>query len=1279
MNTKIRTHLFAGFGAVLALLVVIVSIAAIGASRVDHAAENVVKNHAPSAAISASLMNEINSTVASLRGWILTSDDKHKFKRTRSWATIENLVSQFDRIERRLADSQEKARWLDFKQILAELRTVQQKIESTAHGPLDRPAKELLRRELVPLSESMRETIAQLVEEQHDRAPTTSGMQALKQFDEFHATFSISIFELDDYILFGEPKFVRNFRNSWTRSTKALGSLTDNHDRLALNKSVLRLLREQHSEMTTIANRIITLRNREDWHRSHYLLTTEGVPRAERLLEILGGDGLSRGMVAEQKDQLRVSLENTRSQTVALRRLLWLLLGLGLAGGLIIVLVTTRTIISPILLMTTAMSRLADDDNEIVVPYLEQNNEFGLMAQAIEVFRKRNIRLAEQEWTKSGRSKVEKIMRGAKGEVSVSDEVLDFVCQHVGATIGSIYIAEDQKLRLLATRGLRRRKKLTSAIEMGDGIIGQVASDKKLILITDVPKNYVSIESSLGESAPRAIVAMPLVARGEIVGVLELGTTQNLDDHHLDFLEEISESIGVSLASIVERQRIEKLLEISHSQAEELQTQQEELKAQNEELAEHTRALKSSEESLLEQREELAEINKNLRTKTLLLEDQKASLEGTQEELTRKAVQLELADKYKSEFLANMSHELRTPLNSMLILSELLTNNSEDNLSPDQVESAQAIYSSGRDLLELINDVLDLSKIEAGRMDIFEESLPIADIIEDLRRQFEPLAKRKGLQLIFNVDDDAPATVNTDRRKVIQILKNFLSNAFKFTDKGHVMVSFSKVDTEKISIDVTDTGSGIPPKQHKFIFDAFRQVDGSTSREHGGTGLGLTIARQLAKLVGGDVSVKSLPGKGSTFSFTIPAQRKDARSVDLAPTPHVSFEEEQMPEDDVASITANTSANEKKKLLVVATDDKFAKKLSQTSAEYGYETTIATSDRDAIDTAAALGPNAIVVQEEVDQIGGVVAKLKSERDTGDIPIQILAAATTVAPNEILRQLESASGVPLKRVLIIEDDHGNQLALRRLLDNLNLKTVVTDSAASASTLLAEQRFDSVILDLALSDGTGIQLLEELPDDVRAQLPPIIVHTARQLDAEERSRLAPFTTSFILKGNRANERLVDELRLFLHSVNESSDELPVFLQEIDVTEASIAGRKILVVDDDLRNTFALTKALNALGLKVEIADNGELALKKLHEDPLIELVLMDVMMPVMDGYKAMRKIRSQKRFSGLPIIALTAKAMPGDRQLCIDAGANDYMAKPVKIDHLTALVKRWMLRA
>lgn len=926
--------------------------------------------------------------------------------------------------------------------------------------------------------------------------------------------------------------------------------------------------------------------------------------------------------------------------------------------------------------------------------------------------RRSGLSRQRDEWLQSGEVGLASAMLGEQSVEQLGNNILDFLTRYVGAVAGAVFTDNSEHFQRASVYGIPDEARLPTRFRLREGLLGQAAAEGKPMVIGDVPDGYLAFGSALGMDKPKHLVIMPGSVDGAVNSVIELGFLRPVDERVIALLERASEAVAIAVRSATYRGELQKLLEETQRQSEELQTQSEELRVSNEELEEQSRALKESQARLEQQQVELEQTNAQLEEQAQQLEAQRDGLERANASVQLKARELEQASQYKSDFLANMSHELRTPLNSSLILAKLLADNPGENLTEDQVKYARTIQSSGNDLLNLINDILDLSKIEAGHVEIQPGSVSVERVANNLRQVFQPLATDKKLDFAVEVAPGCARSIETDPQRLEQVLKNLLSNAIKFTEAGQVRLSIGRADDSRVAFSVSDTGIGIAKEQQRAVFEAFHQADGTISRRYGGTGLGLSISRQLVRLLGGAIELQSEPGQGSTFTVTIPesynpanvAPRDQPASAPVisgspAPVPAPSPTKPSLRlEDDRDALTET-----KRVLLVIEDDDSFAAIVRDLSREMGFQAIVAGTAEEALSLAKEYMPSAIVLDVGLpDQSGlAVLDRLKHDVRTRHIPIHVVSAGdhTETAYSlgavgymikpvnreqlvDVLRKLEAKLSQRLHRVLIVEDDPVQREAVADLLGSGDVETVTASTAAECLGLLKDQTFDCMVLDLSLPDASGYSLLETLSQESAYAFPPVIVYTGRELSADDEQRLRRYSKSIIIKGAKSPERLLDEVSLFLHQViSDLPAEQQKMIRKARNRDALLEGRRVLVVEDDVRNVYALTNILQPRGAIVEIARNGREALEALEKaskvpDARIDLVLMDVMMPVMDGLVATREIRRNPTWKKLPIITLTAKAMPDDQQRCIEAGANDYMAKPLDVEKLLSLVRVWM---
>ncbi|WP_433944101.1 response regulator [Paenibacillus sp. SN-8-1] len=946
----------------------------------------------------------------------------------------------------------------------------------------------------------------------------------------------------------------------------------------------------------------------------------------------------------------------------------------------------------------------------------------------------------DQTWVNSNLARITELFQGINSLEQVAQMFINEFTPILGGRYGALYTRSDEhgpnEVHLAAAYAMDEAGRPNKSFKLGEGLVGQVALSKEPLTLTKLPDSYLSIRSGLGEAEPAEVMIYPVLFEDQLLGVIEMANFLHFSDLQKQLLKELSVSLGIILNNIIGRLRVEELLRESQTlaeelqcQSEELQSQQEELRRSNENLEEQTLALKRSEELLQRQQEELEHFNTELVAKTHALQEQVQEVEEKNEEIEKTKIQLEqqasqlaLTSKYKSEFLANMSHELRTPLNSLLILSQLLSENKEENLTTKQKEYAQTIYMSGADLLKMIDEILDLSKVDAGKMEINEESVSISELERFVETNFREVALRKNLQLQTEVQEDVPGNINTDGYRVKQILRNLLSNAFKFTAEGEVSFKVAKAkasqlpyyldhDKEYLALTIKDTGIGIPKDKTDLIFEAFQQADGTTSRKFGGTGLGLSISRGLASLLGGGISLKTKEGEGSEFTLYIP---KDGITPILnSRTPAASSSsvmEQASKEKDSTSISEereasislpddrNSITSQDKVMLIIEDDINFAKILIDMAKTYGFKTLTTSQGDEGLKLARTYLPDAIILDIQLPVMDGwsILGELKSNPDTRHIPVHVISVVEDVKQGmkmgaiaylqkpssregleRAFSHIESYMDKSLKHLLVVEDDEVQRQAIIELVGHDDVIITAVSSGAEAIRELHSKHYDCMVLDLMLTDMTGFTLLDQIRDDENLHDLPIIIYTGKELDSKEETELRKYAESIIIKDVKSPERLLDETTLFLHRVEANlPEEKREILRKLHNKEELFEGKKILLVDDDVRNVFALSSVLEGYQMDVVFAENGREAIELLQQHGDFDLVLMDMMMPEMDGYEAMRRIREIPQFEKLPIIALTAKAMKDDRFKCIEAGASDYMKKPIQTEQLLSLMRVWL---
>ncbi|HET9393097.1 MAG TPA: HAMP domain-containing protein [Candidatus Rubrimentiphilum sp.] len=909
----------------------------------------------------------------------------------------------------------------------------------------------------------------------------------------------------------------------------------------------------------------------------------------------------------------------------------------------------------------------------------------------------------EQDWLKTNVARFTAMLQGQRDSKTVSRMIMSEIAPLVNAYSGAFYINEpigdEQVLRLMASYAVSKKKAAQRTIREGEGLVGQCLLERQRILLTDVPADYMAIGSGMGETKPLSLIILPVLFEGEVRAVIELASTERFNETQLQFFDQLTESVGVILNTIGATMRTEELLKQSQALTNELQSQQMELQQTNDELEERSR--------LLQERNE--EIERRTR-----------EIDEARQELEKKAEQLALTSKYKSQFLANMSHELRTPLNSLLILSKQLADNPEGNMTGKQIEFAQTIRAAGSDLLTLINDILDLSKIESGTTSIDLQDVPFETIQDEVFRTFNQIATDKGLAFTIKRHEDVPAALLTDATRLQQILKNLLSNAFKFTTQGGVTMEISLLQEHRLSsikgpavaFAVSDSGIGIPPDKFNVIFEAFQQADMGTSRKFGGTGLGLAISREIAGLLGGEIGVESTLGEGSTFTFYHPLERAasmsamrsfgsigEAHTPDEFPVraPSRSFE---MPSSlEAISDDRDRIESSDRVLLVIEDDAIFGRILLGLARDRGFKAVVALSGDEGLAFARKYLPDAITLDIGLPDVDGwkLLADLKRDPSTSNIPVHVISGeeqwqraldagaiahlrkpVTEEALTETFDNLLGFADKRTKNLLVIEDDITQLNAMVNLIGSGEVAVTAVRSGDEAMEALNSNKFDCIVVDLGLPDIPGDQLIERIRTQAEHARTPIVVYTGRELTRQEETKLTKLSEAVIVKDAMSPERLLDETRFFLHQVE---SRLPAAKRSSDIPPlgtATLENKKVLIVDDDARNIYALSSALEAHHLQSVSAESGQEGIDHLMRDPAIDIVLMDIMMPEMDGYETIRRIRGNPRFKDLPIIALTAKAMKGDRESSIAAGASEYISKPVDMDQLISLLRVWLNR-
>ena len=1007
---------------------------------------------------------------------------------------------------------------------------------------------------------------------------------------------------------------------------------------------------------------------------------------------------LQRATALDKGELAGAFFEASHAQATSARiRLAISLLCLGLV--VLLSLWLGRDVLGSLSALSAGVQRFGRGEFAQPIP-ITTHDELGAVAEQANhmaaSLQKLNSERDRADWLKTGEAGLAHELRGDLEPREVANRAVRFLARYLDAPAGALYFGEAGRgLSLLGEHALPRAPGQAGArptVAPGEGLVGQAALGDELQVIKDPPADYLRVASGLGESAPRAIVLLPLSRVGAVSGVLELALFAPWTPLQGELLLAVRETLTIALEVARARAALRELLAETQRQAQRLTTQEEELRATNEELQAQQEELRHTNDQVVERAKELEEQRRVLELKNAELHDIRRRLE-------QKAVELTTVSTYKSQFLANMSHELRTPLNSMLLLSNLLAQNEGGHLTEKQVEFCRTINAAGKDLLALINQVLDLAKIESGKQQIRVEDVSLRHVVQHVEHVFGPLAREKGLKFVIEVSPELPEIVATDRQRLDQILNNLIGNAIKFTDRGQVALQVARPGPHQrpqrgdldpartLLFAVSDTGIGIPPEFQQRIFEPFEQVESRSDRRYGGTGLGLPIARELATLLGGELELQTTPGAGSTFLCYLPERRPEtAAAAPPAPAP---------PPPAPAPAPDDRSALEpgERCVLVIEDDPVFAETLGGVIHDQGLKYLVANDGKTGLRMAKEHRPSGIVLDVKLPDIDGfrVMEWLRGDPETAGIPVHFVSSLDAgdrgmalgavgyltkpASQRDLVRVIDSLvpRGERESRILVIEDDADTADSVVHRLTGERMVARRVASAGEALELLARERFDCMVLDLSLPDMDGLKLLETLQEGGSPESPPVVVYTGRALSRAEAKRLEAYAEAVVLKEGPSTERLIDEVRLFARRFRDgvpSRRRLP----RAHPGDLDLKGRKILVVDDDMRTVYALSALLRAKGAEVVAADTGHAALDTLDGQPDVQLVLMDMMMPEMDGYEALRRLRQDERFRALPVIALTAKAMKGDREQCLQAGASEYMSKPIDPDRLLAILQQ-----
>lgn len=1110
-----------------------------------------------------------------------------------------------------------------------------------------------------------------------------------------------SVSALRGYILLKKDSFLSGRVEAWEKEIRpAMRNMKILSDNWTDPQNMIRfeMLEPMIKELDELQEQTILLADTDD-KQALALMDSRTVALVVKITDVLNL------MVDSQEHLMNADLTAVTLRIKRLNYIEWMLLLTGIVASTVLSLLITRNITSQVSRAVEVADNIANGnlDARVEVGGVREMERLGSsLKDMCDILRQKNRETERFQWISTGQNQLSEIMRRDQHPGHLSRDIICFLVEYTGADLGAVFLHDDGTgmLNLSGTCAWNGAGQGRQKFRIGEGLVGQAAADRKAVMVSGIDEPDVRIVSSMIEAAPSSIFVMPLVLENKVVGVLEIAGLSPFEQSKVDFIELVAEAVALTLASAVNRQKIQDLLEETQRQSEELQAQQEELQQVNEELEEQAELLK-------QQQEELQVSNQELEEQAELVERKNKDLEAARMDIELKARRLEISSKYKSEFLANMSHELRTPLNSLLILGNDLLANRENNLTEDQLESLSVVTRSGYDLLNLINEILDLAKIESGKMDLRIEKVSTKTLQEYIQSNFNALAQQKGLTFKVECGARLPDYIKTDRTRLEQIIKNLVSNAVKFTSKGEVTVHLGADAGNNFILSVSDTGIGIEKDKQAIIFEAFQQADGSISRKYGGTGLGLSISRELVQLLGGKLSVESEPKKGAVFTMSVPIsidrQRKKRKAEEVAlPSSEAkvfSISEPQFLNLPAIADERDKIGKEDMVILIIEDDAKFAQILANKARDKGFKFIAAASGEDGLILAGKYVPHAVILDLDLPGIDGrtVLQELKNDPALRHIPVHIMSVEhRTIDPfksgavefltkpvtkeqmDDVFVRIQDFINRKMKNLLIIEDDSYLRRSIIRLIGNGDVQCFEAGTAEEALKVFEKVQVDCMVLDLGLPDMSGFELVRELEKKNKNKIiPPIIVYTGRDLTKQENEELQQYAETVIVKGVKSEERLLDETALFLHrTVKNLPREQQQLINGLYDKEAVFQKRKVLLVDDDMRNVFALSKVLSEKGMQVVKAENGHVALAKLEQEGPFDIVLMDIMMPEMDGYACIRNIRKQRKFRDIPIVALTAKAMKDDRQMCIDAGANDYIAKPIDLQRLLSLIRVWI---
>jgi signal transduction histidine kinase/DNA-binding response OmpR family regulator len=1110
-----------------------------------------------------------------------------------------------------------------------------------------------------------------------------------------------SVANLRSWVLSGEDKFREERKEDWRLIDRSLTNLTRLTGRWRLSPQDLRRL-------NTIKPKLERLRfvqseverhgeDRTRGEQAKAFLESIAAPEADEIIRLL------EEMIQHQKTSMRKDIVYSNQRVAALQKLEWILLVAGLSLAVVLGLVIVRSITGPIVQTVRVADRIAQKDFGFEVS-IKGPREIKRLSASLEALRRN---LSTSSWLIASQLELLEVMVGEQRIGELVQHILAYIAGKIQAQLGSFYLVDGEALNPVEGYAQHGATFQGRSFSIGEGLIGQAVRQKGLLVVTDVPGEYFTIHSSLGEMRPKNLLIVPILFADQAVGVIEFASKDMFADIHLEFIRQVSQHIGIAVNLSLSNDHTRQLLGEIQVQAEELQQTNEELAQKSQELIAQQAELQQSYEELEAQRSALEEERDRLEMLT-------AELEVSRRAVEEKAQEAQEASRYKSEFLANMSHELRTPLNSIMILSQLTAENQEGNLTDTQIQNVRTIYSSSQSLLSLINDILDLSKVEAGKLDIVVSRIAVSEVVDNLQHTFTPQMQAKGLAFAIDVDPGVPESMLSDQVRMEQILRNLISNAMKFTEQGAVRVTFKQAHvtdnaplgfevTSAIAIVVKDTGIGIPDDKKELIFEAFQQVDSSLSRKYGGTGLGLAISQNLAKKLGGYITLQTELGKGSTFTLFLP-HTLDGFAEPATSRPEYSMSATLETSHGQAGSSSDIHDDRKqigdqdRAILIIEDDESFAKVLIDTCHRSGFKCLYAGNSEQGWQDINTFMPHAVILDLRLPGANGLALlnTLKSDPKTRHIPVHVMSgdnrkaevmhlgaagfSAKPISKEELERaitEIEKISSRATKNILVVEDDLITCESIAQLIGGTDVKVKTASTSKQALALLQEYHYDCLILDLTLKDGDGYEVLHAFDTESSLSKLPVIIYTGKALSDKEHQRLQQYSQSIVIKGEASPARLLDEVTLFLHHIEKRpSNEQTREPDQIRLQEDIFVGKKLLIVDDDIRNIYALRQVLLTRGFDISQASNGKEALALLDGNSDIDIVLMDIMMPEMNGIEAIRELRQDQRFHNVPVIALTAKAAKKDREECLAVGASDYLAKPVNMHQLLSLLRIWL---